>query len=303
MKKVIFIGALRYSGSTMLELILSNDPVGFSVGEMSALIKRKGRVACSCNEEPCPIWPKVQERGLDTAYQTIFADFPDTTFIVDSSKSPIWIKRMAGIAEKMGFEVSHLLIWKDPGDSATSYNKRGYLDQWKEEWIHYHRLYLSVVKDFKALNYREFVSNPGCLKDVCKYLDINFFENKHEYWNKQHHSIGGNGSTKIHLYDKDSKTFDQINEHMKKKSSDHELSQRHRSVFVPDVPEDVKAFVDEQTRGDQLIANITSVLKQQSVLESTDQSQADLKSIKPYGSAYIWSRSMMSLLKQKYLER
>lgn len=56
-KKVIFIGGTSYSDSTFLDMILANDPSGFSCGEVLALFHptRSYHIdpLCGCGDRDC----------------------------------------------------------------------------------------------------------------------------------------------------------------------------------------------------------------------------------------------------------
>ena len=57
MKKVIFIGGTSYSGSTFFDMILANDPKGFSCGEVNALFNpyrpHHTDPLCGCGDINC----------------------------------------------------------------------------------------------------------------------------------------------------------------------------------------------------------------------------------------------------------
>lgn len=203
MKKVIFIGGSAYSGSTLLQFVLGNDPHGFACGEVAWLFRpqRASQInrLCSCGDPDCTIWPEVFRRGEKQLYQTIFATVPETNFIVDSSKNPFWIQHQQRILERQGIEVKHLLIWKTPLEFAYSLKKRNQTDPWDETWIGAHRLYMSTIKEWRAVKYSELTQNPYLMRQICDYVGIPYFSGKEEYWTKQHHTLGGNYSARLHL--------------------------------------------------------------------------------------------------------
>lgn len=258
-KKIILIGGLRFSGTTVLDLILGNDERGFSGGEISSYFRSRRKLNCSCNEDPCLVWEGIKAGGIRNAYNSIFSRFPEVGFIVDSSKHPLWLSRQNSIAEGQGYDVRRLLIWKSPIESASSFYKRGQLDQWADAWVRYHRLYLSVVKDFSSISFRHFIEDETAIPQLCEKLEIPFFANKSEYWNKLHHSVGGNGSAKIHLHDKDSSTYGKISDFMKNRSSD--LDQRYRSIASATVAPEVLEYVEKCMRERPEMAAIIEILQ------------------------------------------
>jgi hypothetical protein len=96
MKTVIFVGGTSYSGSTLLDMILSNDPRGFSCGEVYAMFwpysPRHVKPVCMCGTHNCGVWETARTRGEEHVYETIFQYYPETDFIVDSSKDVFWIE-------------------------------------------------------------------------------------------------------------------------------------------------------------------------------------------------------------------
>jgi hypothetical protein len=206
-KKVIFIGGTAYSGSTFFDLILSNDPAGFSCGEVKALFNSSQlyhlNPLCGCGSKSCNLWQQVLKGGRKNLYSTIFNLSPDVEFIVDSSKEPYWIRSQTKNLIAKGIECKHILIWKTPLEFAHSYKKRGKVD-WHKAWISYHRMYLTAIKDWRSVKYSELANNPNTLKMLCNCLKIPYFSTKYNYWDKSHHILFGNESAKMHLQTKSS---------------------------------------------------------------------------------------------------
>ena len=123
MKKVIFIGGTSYSGSTFLDMILANDPKGFSCGEVHALFNpyrpHHIRPDCGCGDDNCNTWNKIKKGGKKKLYETLFDIFPDTEFIIDSSKNPFWIKYQMNICSSKNIETINVLIFKNPLDTPV----------------------------------------------------------------------------------------------------------------------------------------------------------------------------------------
>jgi hypothetical protein len=205
MKQVIFVGGTAFSGSTFFHLILANDPKGFACGEVSWLFhpRRADHVnrLCGCGDPQCPVWPQVLRNGEERLYETIFAMHPEVGFIVDSSKSPFWIRAQMANLHKQGIAARNVLIWKTPLEFANSSKKRKRAYRWDVEWVNYHRLYVSLIKEWRSVRYFEMANQADALLPaLCDYLGLTNFPGKKEYWNKTHHALGGNRSAKFHLY-------------------------------------------------------------------------------------------------------
>ncbi len=212
-KKVIFIGGTAYSGSTFLDMVLANSPDGFSCGEINALFypyrKHHLNPVCGCGDSACDVWRVVKEGGVKRLYQTIFELYPEVNVIVDSSKDPAWIRNRSNDLREAGIAVEHVLIWKTPEEFFASRSKRGKTKGWEREWVNYHRYYFSRIENWVSLPYKVLVSSVDALEQLCDLVGISFFEGKEEYWNKKHHTLFGNTSAKIHLYDKKSNSYKQ----------------------------------------------------------------------------------------------
>lgn len=210
-KTVIFVGGTAYSGSTLFDMMLANDPQGFSCGEVYALFRpfRPHHIhpPCGCGYPECCLWDDLRSKGENRLYKSIFEHFPNVRFIVDSSKQQAWITKQSRVLEKDGIDVKHVLIWKTPAEIAQSFKKRKREKHWIRSWCNYHRLYFNLVANFRALPYSSLVTDSSALESVCRYTGIEYFRDKKEYWNKTHHTLFGNTSAKIHTRLMDSPHF------------------------------------------------------------------------------------------------
>jgi hypothetical protein len=139
----------------------------------------------------------MRSAGEERLYENVFDRFPDVEFIVDSSKDPFWITRQARRLRAAGIGVEHILIWKTPAELAASFRKRNRRG-WAKAWMHYHRLYATLIPEFRAIPYAALASDPATLKPVCDYLGIEYVDGKHEFWTKEHHTLFGSPTAKIH---------------------------------------------------------------------------------------------------------
>lgn len=203
-KKVIFVGSTSYSGSTMMDLVVANDPRGFSCGELSFTYRPEQAhhltPRCACADPTCRIWKNLRDVPEKDFYPAFFDQHPGIDFAVDSSKDPLWIARQRGYLAAHGIDSAVLIIWKDPLEIAASFKSRKKLDQWKRHWMNYHRLLVHQLgADFITLSYRDFATRPERLEAVCAQLGIPYFEGKERYWEKVHHTLFGNRSARRHL--------------------------------------------------------------------------------------------------------
>ena len=302
MKLIILVGGVRFSGTTLLDMILANDPSGFSAGEVSRCFRMGARrhvPKCSCGSPECRLWDTVAARREQDVYDTIFRQDERLSFIVDSSKNPFWIRRMNDLARRRGWQILNVLIWKDPFASAHSFNKRGQMASWKREWLEYHRLYFSLLKDFVTVHYASFVQSPPVLDALCSAANIDNFPGKVEFWTKQHHNLGGNASTKIHLYDVGNPRFEAAKTFIERQAN---AGQRptYRTIYSEDVDEsEIERSVG--IKDDSGVQCIVKALQWCDVTLSN--SSQDRPSIPEYSRPYLMVRGILSRAKHTRLPR
>lgn len=182
MEQVIFIGGTFYSGTTFLELTLGNDKHGFSCGEVRDYFHPTERHHvnnhCSCGDQNCSVWEGIKHNGEINLYESIFKLYPEVKFITDSSKDSFWIARQCKKLKSIGIKTKNIVIWKTPDEIATSYYKRNRLKEWHKRWISYHRLYCTLINDWRSIKCKDFIHNTSALENICNYADIPYFRGK-----------------------------------------------------------------------------------------------------------------------------
>lgn len=205
MRKVIFIAGTGYSGSTMLDLMLSNSQDGFSCGEIHALFypwrQHHLNPKCGCGNSNCDLWSRLQENyNKNNIHSGIFDQFSNLEYLVDSSKDPTWIKDQKDRMNSYGIDPVILLLWKDPVDYAYSCWKRRKEMNWHKRWINYYRNLFSITDQYFAVSYRDLVRSPGdILRELCNVVGIGYSPGMELFWNKVHHHLFGNNSVKSHF--------------------------------------------------------------------------------------------------------
>ena len=242
-RKVIFVGGTAFSGSTLLDMMLANDPGGFSCGEVRFRllpVKRHNLTeGCGCGNPACRVWEEVASAGVRELYRRIFELFPDVRFVVDSSKDPIWIRDRTRDLRHQGIEVRNILIWKTPEEFLVSRKKRGMENGWQQTWIELHKRYFWLVDDWVAVRYADLVQSPQTFERVCAAMGLPYREGKERYWEHTQHTLFGNTSAKIHLYDKGSQRFQQLKQSLDNtiEGDNASADERYKRVmYVPPSP-------------------------------------------------------------------
>ena len=204
-RQVIFVGGTSYSGSTMLDMMLSHGPGGFSCGEVAAVYSPYRRRHLSyddnSNNNSDVQWRSIIGDNPDELYESIFAADPQISRIIDSSKDPIWIRDRINSLQARGIVARNVLIWKSPAEFADSRYKRGRRFGWRRAWLNYHRSYFRLVQNWLSVSYHSLTTDSETLALLCKALSVPYFDGKEQYWLTSYQTLFGNSSAKIHLTD------------------------------------------------------------------------------------------------------
>jgi hypothetical protein len=208
-KTVIFVGGTARCGSTLIDLILGNDPRGFSLGEVYAVFHpwrtHHFDVKCACGVYPCRIWEEVRTLHERDLYARLFERL-DLDFIVDSSKRLTWIiDQNMRLRRAADTRCHNVFFYKDPTLSYHSWWKRGLRDI--GEVADKYRYYTNAMRaglPMVTVNFDWFVAEgEAALKLLCNRLNIPWFEGKMRFWQKEHHHAFGSFGPRRQLFDKE----------------------------------------------------------------------------------------------------
>jgi hypothetical protein len=201
MKKLINICGTARSGSTMVDLIIGNDPKGFSLGEVYAWFRpfrsHHFKIICSCEGYNCP-WDQLMKLKESEFHKECF-EILDVNILVDSSKDLPWVIDSNITAGNIGISVYNILLYKDPVSFFYSFWKRGVSinKARRNEFLKYYKRFFESNLPFIAVNYDKLVSDPAAaLENLCQKLGIPYFEGKERFWEKAHHHLFGSRGTR-----------------------------------------------------------------------------------------------------------
>ena len=228
-RRVIFIGSCSYSGSTVLDLVLSSAPGHLSMGDVGRVYLPRNeehfKVECGCMEGGCEHWSGVVEDGPKGVHFRALSKFGEHT-LVDSTKDPSWIRKRTIELASDGVEVINILIWKSPSSIKKSFAKRNIENRWNKAWVNYHRLYFSSVINFYVIPYSSLSEDDESFKNRLGIagVDYNF-----QFWEKEHHTLFGNSSAKRHFHDEGSSAYEELQNRRRRAVSEGE-DYAHRTV-------------------------------------------------------------------------
>ena len=306
-RKVIFVCGTSYSGTTFFDMILANDPVGFSCGEIHALFHpyrpHHFNPECGCGDSDCNLWAEVLKGGKENVYDTIFELMPNIKFIVDSSKNPFWISYQSGILQKKKYSIKNILIWKTPLELAHSFDKRGRLKDWEKSWINYHRLFFTLINDWHSIKYYDLINKKVALKNVCNYLEIPYFSGKKKYWQKNdYHTLFGNTSAKIHLFSHDKYHFQEAESELTKTTgTDHKkINEKLKKIYYENANKNLMNYVNEKMAANTKFLCIENELARKDLVVNRNTEscikQSELSKLK-----YSKSMELLKFIKYEYL--
>ena len=273
--KLIRIGGTAYSGSTMLGLVLGNEDNGFYCGEVNGLYRpyreHHFQPECGCGDPACTIWKRAYLNTHDGQWLEALHHEVGKDFYIDSTKNYDWMYSERG---NDCYDFRHIVLWKTPELYAASRFRRGKLKNWKEDYFNYYSRYFQLVGQSIAVNFSEFTRNTGeVLAQLCRMLEIPYFDGKEEYWNKTQHSLFGNDSAMIHTAREGGARSRELIERLSEKSArdDQQMSSQHRSIYVEkDVNKSLPESVLQDIREDKRLAQIVEQLQGNSACKVID---------------------------------
>jgi len=195
-KKIIFIAGTSYSGSTLLDLILSNSSNAVSVGEIESIFNPVKIHHLKKIEEikSDPVWGTALNKGVSKLYQNLH-DTLDVETIVDSSKNPAWIRyHIDRLPQDVSYHV--ILVYKSLPDLKHSYEKRGRYN-WAKIYKRYHNLFFNTISVFNRIEYKDIPLRSDKFLALLKRLDIELDEERLEFWNQPRTNFFGNNNANV----------------------------------------------------------------------------------------------------------
>jgi len=178
-KTIIFVSGNVRSGTTYLNIVLSNLEGAISLGEVHGLfypIQEKHLKLIKILNQEGSEWSRIIEGGSKKLYQNLSREFPEVKIFIDSSKDILWLMEQMKSIPKEEFNIIQILIHKQLKNLAISFYKRGMLDRLNRVYVKYHRLYFSLVEDPIIVSYEQFVAENNYREQVFKKIGLGNIE-------------------------------------------------------------------------------------------------------------------------------
>jgi hypothetical protein len=203
-KRIVFIGAVGYSGSTLLGVMLGAHPLIFYAGEARKAsyfddpdAPIKDRVCRLCGPG-CPVWGELRVAPGEDLYEML-ARRTRRPIVFDSSKRVEWIRSQ--VAALRDVVPLWLIVLTRDGRAVLSSNLR------KEPEISAHEYAATWVKNVRGVEelavdwpgpvhrvrYEDLALRPEpTLRTLAEFLDVSFDPAMLDPWDSVHHPLGGN---------------------------------------------------------------------------------------------------------------
>lgn len=265
-KTIILIGGTGRSGSTLLDLILGNDPKAMSLGEIRGLFipRRKHHFEEIKRLKKDNIWKKILLGGQEKLYDNLILFYPDIDVFIDSSKDPFWIEYQNKLVPT-NYEIKNVLIYKTPTELAKSFIKRGQKTEWLRTFKHYHKIYFTLIDNFVTISYKNLVTNNTVLEKLCDFCNLKYSERKKDYWENKDDLIFGSNSVR--------------KENSENARGENKKQERKTLKYDGLVNTEVKEFVKEILENDTSISSIQEDLDNHHIGEIETKSLVNKYSI------------------------
>jgi len=196
MKKIIFITGTSYSGSTLLDLILSNNQSSISVGEIESIFNpvKPHHLKKIKEIKYDPIWGKILKNGAENLYNNLH-DTLGVETIIDSSKNPAWIQfHLDRLPKNISYSV--ILVYKSLPEFKYSFEKRGRYN-WAKVYKRFHSLLFNTIENFYRIEYKEIPLKSEKFLTLLDSLNIKPSKNIFEFWKQSKSNFFGNNNANI----------------------------------------------------------------------------------------------------------
>lgn len=195
--KVLYIIGTPYCGSTLLGYQMGSNPRCASIGEVWNRVFREYHYGeCATCGKDCRYLTDAFLDGLtlETVYPR-FAELFGVSVLLDGSKSVEHYKAItAAIEGNSDIYIRPVILYRSPVEYHASGRARGFEKQ-IGEWASVYREALNATANNPPrliISHDDYVNNnDGYLSFLCGFAGMNYNDNMVEYWNHEHHALGG----------------------------------------------------------------------------------------------------------------
>ncbi len=209
-QKICFICGVGHSGSTLLGLILGSHSDCFYCGEAakSRFLHNpnkpiKKRVCKICGFD-CPVWGDLNVTDSLDLYKQVSSK-TEKPIMIDSTKNLEWLEeQLAAIAPTT--TKPFLIFLQRDGRAVINSRIRKYPDKdikeliesWRTQMQLTNELFQSFDRKKIKIRYEELATDPETVtRNLCDFLEIDYQPQMIQYYQQEHHPLGGNDGTQF----------------------------------------------------------------------------------------------------------
>jgi len=193
-------------------------------------------------------------------YQYLF-ELTQCPILIDSSKHPKWIEAsVLGLKRAAGIEPYLIYLSRD-GRAVINSLMRKYKDKQLEEVAYEWISQVEKINDFYAkfsgpklqVRYEDLASQPEkVIPDICQWMEIDYEPTQLNFWEHEHHHIGGNAGTKSLLtkfqYNKMVSAGDKEKSYYKEHSLSIQLDERWKQELSVDQISGIEKIINPHNK-------------------------------------------------------
>lgn len=207
-RKIVFICCPSRSGSTIVDLMLGNDPNIFSTGEVYCLFytyKKHHAKFLQDQKKHNSFWSRIDANDVENIHFQIMNE-SQCPVIIDSSKELGWFFQVYNNCIKNNIDVEVILVFKPFIRLYHSFKKRGLSDDKIQKQVQYYKEFLKLQIPYIPANLSDLTNGTeDALRRLCQLLEVPFFEGKQNFWVKNHLHLFGSQTTRSFLDSDDPK--------------------------------------------------------------------------------------------------
>jgi hypothetical protein len=245
LEKVCFICGAPHSGSTLLGLILGSHPLCFYAGEANKVKFLHSKNAhedskCKICGVSCPIWGDFYINDVKDLYKHLSVK-TNKPIIIDSTKKIRWLDMQINNIKNEGID-SYLIYLIRDGRAVINSRLRKYKnsdpEKVMEDWVNHIKKTNKIFESFTGktikIQYKNLALYPQkTTQKLTQFLEIEFNPSMLEFFQHEHHPLGGNvGTQSLIIKSQQKKQKKQID-------SPIQLSERNK-YYYKDHPLEIK---------------------------------------------------------------
>lgn len=226
-KTLVYILSEKHSGSTWVSYVLGSHNNSANLGEYYRPFIDKSHPECDiCNalgRLPCKVLHGIHNVPIPKAYDFAFERYRKD-ILIDSGKEISWahkIYKLSGFASRAihyikspseiirrfskdgkvnshNYNILLLHLVRDPRGWYASEKRRGKnnVEHEIKRWVLSNSQMMKFAKTtmlpYRVVSYDYLAANPKeYYPEICKFIGLNFETEALEYWNSEHHCLGG----------------------------------------------------------------------------------------------------------------